>query len=601
MVRFGTWVTKDCGALISLKSPHLKRSLLQGGFARCYELLDVDTNQVYAGKIVSKSQLVKASQKEKMSQEIAIHRSLKHKNVVDFHHFFEDSDNVYIILELCRRRSLMEMHKRRKTLSEPEVRYFVKQIAEGCLYLHKRKVIHRDLKLGNLFLNDRMELKVGDFGLATLLDYDGERKRTLCGTPNYIAPEVLTKKGHSYEVDSWSLGCIIFTLLVGKPPFETSNITDTYNRIKRNEYHIPSRVDPAARSLINNLLHAEPSRRYSMEDVLKDKFLTRGFIPSKLPTSCLTMAPRFEPTNISIMIQSQHQNSFRKPLSELNHESKPALPPAGTALKTTEQQVADLNLGDQGHLPSNAPPDAYLSDLHKLLQSLVLAKPCKKNVILQDEAEDPAAVPIYWISKWVDYTDKYGIGYQLSDNSVGVLFNDLSRLVMLPDNLTVHYIERDGTEHYYTTENYASALIKKVTLLTYFNNYMNEHLLKATDKMSSRETDEISRMPYLKAWFRTRSAIVFHLTNGILQVNFFQDHTKLIICPLMEAVTYIDEKRDFRTYRLKSIEKFGCTPELFSRLQYALTMVERLQKGGLAAKSNMMPGTAHEDHRALQV
>lgn len=102
--------------------------------------------------------------------------------------------------------------------------YFFEQIVEACLYLHEKKIIHRDLKLGNLFLNEEMQVKIGDFGLATVLEFDGERKKTLCGTPNYIAPEMLDKKGHSFEVDIWAIGCILFTLLVGKPPFETETL-----------------------------------------------------------------------------------------------------------------------------------------------------------------------------------------------------------------------------------------------------------------------------------------------------------------------------------------------------------------------------------------
>jgi polo-like kinase 1 len=102
-------------------------------------------------------------------------------------------------------------------------------------YLHSHRIIHRDLKLGNLFLNDQMEIKLGDFGLATKLDFDGEKKRTICGTPNYIAPEVLEgRAGHSYEVDIWSLGVIIYTLIIGKPPFETTDVKATYRRIKMN-------------------------------------------------------------------------------------------------------------------------------------------------------------------------------------------------------------------------------------------------------------------------------------------------------------------------------------------------------------------------------
>ena len=103
-------------------------------------------------------------------------------------------------------------------------------------------------------LNFYFQIKIGDFGLATKENFEGERKRTLCGTPNYIAPEVLTKKGHSYEVDVWSIGCIMYTLLVGKPPFETQTLKDTYKRIRANEYHVPSKVGPLAKQLIRKLL-----------------------------------------------------------------------------------------------------------------------------------------------------------------------------------------------------------------------------------------------------------------------------------------------------------------------------------------------------------
>ena len=91
------------------------------------------------------------------------------------------------------------------------------QIVNALKYLQANKIIHRDLKLGNVFLGDNMTLKIGDFGLATKLDFDGEKKKTICGTPNYIAPEILeSQDGHSYEVDMWSLGVIIYTLLIGK-------------------------------------------------------------------------------------------------------------------------------------------------------------------------------------------------------------------------------------------------------------------------------------------------------------------------------------------------------------------------------------------------
>ncbi|KAL5006331.1 hypothetical protein ScPMuIL_015137 [Solemya velum] len=549
------------------------RFLGKGGFAKCYELTDMDTKEIFAGKIVSKGLLVKQHQKDKMTQEISIHKAVSHKHVVKFFSFFEDSDNVYIILELCRRRSLMELHKRRKAITEPETRYFVKQVILACQYLHNNKVIHRDLKLGNLFLNDEMEIKIGDFGLATRVDYDGERKRTLCGTPNYIAPEVLGKKGHSFEVDVWSLGCIVYTLLCGKPPFETSCLKDTYMRIKKNEYHIPSRVSIPARNLIQKMLKSDPTDRPNMDQIIEDEFFISGYLPSRLPTSCLTMAPR-----VDTLVKSE--SLCRKPLLELNGPASDQVRPM-SEMKKEEKKVPympDNNDFDdeKGRKGSDEPTDYYLSDMFSQLSSVVAAKPSERKTVAEDDAEEPALVPIYWVSKWVDYSDKYGLGYQLCDNSVGVLFNDSTRLILLANGENVQYIERDGTEHYHTLKLFPESLTKKVTLLKYFRNYMNEHLLKAGANMVPRDSDNMIRLPFLRTWFRTRSAIVLHLSNGTLQINFFQDHTKIILCPLLQAITYINEKREFHTFKLSLIEKFGCTKELSSRIRYARTMVERL-------------------------
>ncbi|XP_067912136.1 serine/threonine-protein kinase PLK1 [Heterodontus francisci] len=533
------------------------RFLGKGGFAKCYEISDMDTKEVFAGKIVPKTLLMKPHQREKMSMEISIHKSLNHANVVGFHGFFEDDDFVYVVLELCRRRSLLELHKRRKAVTEPEARYYLRRIILGGQYLHDNHVIHRDLKLGNLFLNDDMEVKIGDFGLATTVQYEGERKKTLCGTPNYIAPEVIGKKGHSFEVDVWSLGCIMYTLLVGKPPFETSCLKETYLRIKKNEYNIPKHVNPVAANLIQKMLRSDPSARPNIHELLNDEFFTVGYLPVRLPTTCLTMAPRFS------LAPGGIDSSMRRPLTELNKDV-----PAGDKPGKSEDDGVAREVGEYN--------DFYLSDLLQQLNSVVAARPADKAVIRQEEAEDPACIPIFWVSKWVDYSDKYGLGYQLCDNSVGVLFNDSTRLIMYNDGESLQYIERDMTETYLNFRSYPPNLSKKATLLKYFHNYMSEHLLKAGANITPREGDELARLPFLRIWFRTRSAIVLHLSNGTVQINFFQDHTKIILCPLMNAVTYIDEKREFHTFKLSMIEEYGCCKELASRLRYARTMVEKL-------------------------
>jgi len=531
------------------------RFLGKGGFAKCYELKDLATGEITAGKIVPKSLLTKSHQKEKMSQEIRLHKGVSNGFLVKLYSYFEDSNFVYIVLEICRKRSLMELHKRRKAITEPETRYFMRHILLGVLYLHENKIIHRDLKLGNVFLNDNMECKIGDFGLATRVDYDGERKKTLCGTPNYIAPEVLGKKGHSYEVDVWSLGCILYTLLVGKPPFETQSLKDTYSRIKKNEYHVPSRVGPLAKNLIQKLLQHEPNKRPSVAEILQDDFMTMGYLPPRLPVSCLTMAPRFDSKPNQSLI------ARRTPLMEVNHET------GGSQGSMTRKDSVKSASGSMDH---------YLSDLYSQLKQLISSKPGERSPHLEDEAEDPKSQPLVWVSKWVDYSDKYGFGYSLNDDSIGVVFNDLTKLLLLADGQNIHYIDFEGTEHYYTLNEFPATVEKKVKLLNYFRNYMKEHLLKAGANMEVREEDQLSRIPALKTWFRTSRAVVMHLTNGTMQINFFKDHTKIILCPLLGAVTYIDETRRNRTFRFDLLERYGCSQELSSRLAYAYDKVETM-------------------------
>ncbi|ENN78439.1 hypothetical protein D910_05338 [Dendroctonus ponderosae] len=264
-----------------------------GGFAKCYEIIRDNDKQSFAGKIISKNLIVKQNQKEKMTQEIQIHSRLNHQHIVEFFGFFEDHDNIYIVLELCKRRSMMELYKRRQVITEPETRYYMNQIVSGVHYLHSHRIIHRDLKLGNLFLNDNVQVKIGDFGLAAKIEFDGERKRTLCGTPNYIAPEILSKQGHSFEVDIWSLGCIMYTLMVGRPPFETSSLKETYAKIKKCDYKFTIALSPTAKHMIMIMLQSDPSQRPKISKLSHHDFF-KGYCPASLPVSCLTMAPRFD-------------------------------------------------------------------------------------------------------------------------------------------------------------------------------------------------------------------------------------------------------------------------------------------------------------------
>eukprot|EP00929_Paragymnodinium_shiwhaense_P085707 TRINITY_DN4612_c0_g1_i1.p1 TRINITY_DN4612_c0_g1~~TRINITY_DN4612_c0_g1_i1.p1 ORF type:complete len:931 (+),score=189.66 TRINITY_DN4612_c0_g1_i1:75-2867(+) len=253
---------------------YLKGKLLgKGGFAKCFEVRELHTGNLYAAKIVAKSSITKPRAHEKLRSEIAIHRSLDMDKIVKFYDYFEDAENVYIILELCPNHTLNEFMRRRpgKRLSEAEAQFYIYDLISALKYLRRRRVIHRDLKLGNLFLDADGRIKIGDFGLAAQLEHDSQKQRTICGTPNYIAPEILDNRhGHSFEVDVWSLGVIIYTMLFGRPPFETQDVKTTYKRIRYNQYSFPPdiNVSEQAKDLIGNVLRTDPRARPSLDEIL---------------------------------------------------------------------------------------------------------------------------------------------------------------------------------------------------------------------------------------------------------------------------------------------------------------------------------------------
>lgn len=320
----------------------------------------------------------KPAQRDKMSQEIAIHKSLNHPNIVQFLHCFDDAKNVYIVLELCKQRSMMELHKRRPNVSDYECRFYIHQLLEGVKYLHENRIIHRDLKLGNIFLNDQLNLKIGDFGLATRIEYDGERKKTLCGTPNYIAPEILNKRGHSFEVDIWSIGCVMFTLLVGQPPFETKTLKDTYSRIRKCDYRLPQTLRKNAAELIVAMLQSDPGKRPTVQRCLKYDFL-KGPIPKSLPISCLSCEPRFD--------QLEHGDEDiginRQPLLEINENVDDR---AGTTFlrKHLHDQITASGSMPKNNVEYKEDIQHLYLQLTKLLNDKVRDEPPTPFIILMD-------------------------------------------------------------------------------------------------------------------------------------------------------------------------------------------------------------------------
>ncbi|KAK1239662.1 hypothetical protein MKX07_001116 [Trichoderma sp. CBMAI-0711] len=268
---------------------HVGKLLGKGGFAICYSGQLQPSRQKFALKIV-KSQMP-SKMEQKFQTELQIHSKMRHRNIVQFFRAFSFVNCTFLVLELCPNGSLMDMVKRRKGLTEPEVRFYAVQIAGAIKYMHSKGIIHRDLKMGNIFLDQQMNAKIGDFGLAALVvtgrDMQTIRRTTLCGTPNYIAPEILEKgkKGHDHMVDIWSLGIIMFAMFTSKPPFQSSTTDEIYRRARERDYEWPSAevsqkyISQEAKDLVATMLE-DADQRPDPDAIVQHPFFTAGYMPS---------------------------------------------------------------------------------------------------------------------------------------------------------------------------------------------------------------------------------------------------------------------------------------------------------------------------------
>jgi len=188
----------------------------------------------------------------------------------------------------------------------PEIRRLIIQVSGAVKYLHMRNIVHRDLKTGNLFLDEHMNVKVGDFGLAALLvsgkDMDVKRRTTMCGTPNYLAPELLEKgKGHNEKVDLWAIGIISYTLAVGKAPFHAASKEEVYKKLKAGEYSWPelssitNDISADLRDLVSALLVPEELRPCP-DKIVAHPFFKMAYVPTKMSRSQATKVPTWPVT-----------------------------------------------------------------------------------------------------------------------------------------------------------------------------------------------------------------------------------------------------------------------------------------------------------------
>jgi serine/threonine protein kinase len=260
-----------------------ENELGRGGFAIVYNLVEVESNQVYALKQIDKELL--GRNLDKLQVEISLQKSCNHPNIVRCFDSFGDANYQYLILEHCPCGSLQEKFTKEGLFSEQYVSNVAADIIQGVAYLHSKNILHRDIKLPNLLVASDGSIKLADFGLSFKLG-DKSNGKTVCGTPKYLAPELLTRgpEAHSTKVDIWAIGVCVFILLNGYAPFEGFTAENTYEKIKTGKYYfnLVANLSEKAKDFLQMVLTADPERRPSLEQLKRHPFVA----PRRTFTAC---------------------------------------------------------------------------------------------------------------------------------------------------------------------------------------------------------------------------------------------------------------------------------------------------------------------------
>uniref|UniRef100_A0A6P4ELC0 Aurora kinase n=1 Tax=Drosophila rhopaloa TaxID=1041015 RepID=A0A6P4ELC0_DRORH len=244
------------------------RLLGRGKFGNVYLAREKESQFVVALKVLFKRQIGESNVEHQVRREIEIQSHLRHPHILRLYAYFHDDVRIYLILEYAPQGTLFNALQAQplKRFDERQSATYIQALCSALLYLHERDIIHRDIKPENLLLGHKGVLKIADFGWS--VHEPNSMRMTLCGTVDYLPPEMVQGKPHTKNVDLWSLGVLCFELLVGHAPFFSTNYDETYKKILKVEYKLPEHISKAAAHLISKLLVLNPQHRLPLDQVM---------------------------------------------------------------------------------------------------------------------------------------------------------------------------------------------------------------------------------------------------------------------------------------------------------------------------------------------
>ncbi|KAL7867713.1 hypothetical protein SRHO_G00090970 [Serrasalmus rhombeus] len=255
----------------------LKEILGTGAFSEVVLAREKTTGKMYAVKCIPKKAL--RGKESSIENEIAVLRKIKHENIVALEDIYESPDHLYLIMQLVSGGELFDRIVERGFYTEQDASDLIKQVLNGVNYLHSLGIVHRDLKPENLlyFNQDESKIMISDFGLSKMEGAANDIMSTACGTPGYVAPEVLAQKPYSKAVDCWSIGVIAYILLCGYPPFYDENDSKLFEQILKADYEFDSPywddISDSAKDFISNLMQKNPEKRFTCDEALQHPWI----------------------------------------------------------------------------------------------------------------------------------------------------------------------------------------------------------------------------------------------------------------------------------------------------------------------------------------
>ncbi|KAF3456438.1 hypothetical protein FNV43_RR01088 [Rhamnella rubrinervis] len=261
----------------------LGRTLGEGNFGKVKLAKDAGSGQLFAVKILEKTKIFDLKVTDQIKREIATLKLLKHPNVVRLYEVLASKTKIYMVLEYVTGGELFDRIASKGKLREAQGRKLFQQLIDGVSYCHNKGVFHRDLKLENVLVDAKGNIKISDFGLSALPQHfrDDGLLHTTCGSPNYVAPEILANRGYDGATsDIWSCGVILYVILTGCLPFDDRNLAVLYQRILKGDTQIPKWLSPGAQNIIRRILDPNPSTRITMEGIKSDEWFKQDYVPA---------------------------------------------------------------------------------------------------------------------------------------------------------------------------------------------------------------------------------------------------------------------------------------------------------------------------------